>query len=156
MANVRLRPERHSWWRRQAPALIEALADRDNAYVYQLNEITRAAERLKSMRSVGQVFFAMKANNNPDVLQTLNDAGVNFECVSPGEIDHVLRLFPDIDRRRILFTPNFAPRDEYRRAFAEGVYVTLDNLYPAAALAGGFRRSGRVRTSRPRTGSGTP
>ncbi len=31
---------------------------------------------------------------------------------------------------RVLFTPNFAPRGEYEAAFARGVRVTLDNLYP--------------------------
>ena len=50
--------------------------------------------------------------------------------VSPGEIDHVLALFPDIDRQRILYTPNFAPRSEYEYALERGVWVTLDNLHP--------------------------
>lgn len=57
-------------------------------------------------------------------------AGLDFECVSPGEIDHVLALFPELDRQRILFTPNFAPRDEYEYALRKGVRMTLDNLYP--------------------------
>ena len=37
---------------------------------------------------------------------------------------------PDLDRRRILFTPNFAPRDEYEYGLEQGVWVTLDNLHP--------------------------
>ena len=60
----------------------------------------------------------------------MHDRGLNFECVSPGEIARVLELLPKIDRRRILFTPNFAPREEYERALEHGVWVTLDNLYP--------------------------
>ena len=68
----------------------------------------------KSIRGVDRVLFAMKANSNPAVLRTVHDAGLGFECVSPGEIRRVLELFPDIDRDRILFTPNFAPRSEYR------------------------------------------
>jgi diaminopimelate decarboxylase/aspartate kinase len=60
----------------------------------------------------------------------VEQAGLNIECVSPGEIERVLKLFPDIDRRRILFTPNFAPREEYQFALDAGVWVTLDNIYP--------------------------
>jgi diaminopimelate decarboxylase/aspartate kinase len=60
----------------------------------------------------------------------VHDAGVNFECVSPGEIEHVLSLFPELDRRRILFTPNFAPRAEYVWALEQGIWLTLDNLFP--------------------------
>lgn len=55
---------------------------------------------------------------------------MNFEVVSPGEISLLLGLFPKIDRRRILFTPNFAPREEYEFGLEQGVWVTLDNLHP--------------------------
>jgi bifunctional diaminopimelate decarboxylase / aspartate kinase len=64
---------------------------------------------------------------------------VNFECVSPGEIEAVLRVLPDLDRSRILFTPNFAPRAEYEWALGQGVWVTLDNLYPLRAWGELFR-----------------
>jgi diaminopimelate decarboxylase/aspartate kinase len=55
--------------------------------------------------------------------------GLEFECVSRGEVERVLRLFPDLDPAGILFTPNFAPRDEYAWAFELGIRVTVDNLY---------------------------
>jgi len=56
--------------------------------------------------------------------------GLAFECVSRGEIERVLEVEPGIDRKKILFTPNFAPRAEYEWAMEQGVWVTLDNLYP--------------------------
>ena len=37
---------------------------------------------------------------------------------------------PELDRSRLLFTPNFAPREEYRRGFEAGARVTLDNVHP--------------------------
>jgi diaminopimelate decarboxylase/aspartate kinase len=40
---------------------------------------------------------------------------------------------PDKADGRILFTPNFAPRDEYEWGVNEGLRVTLDNLYPLKA-----------------------
>ncbi|MGB5740295.1 MAG: hypothetical protein WBM54_13160, partial [Woeseia sp.] len=48
----------------------------------------------------------------------------------PGEVKHLRAAIPDLDKARILFTPNFAPRDEYAWALQEGLQVTLDNLYP--------------------------
>jgi diaminopimelate decarboxylase/aspartate kinase len=48
-------------------------------------------------------------------------------------VDLVRRLFPDIDAERILFTPNFAPREEYAYGFEHAGHVTLDNVYPLEA-----------------------
>eukprot|EP01127_Copromyxa_protea_P010943 TRINITY_DN2718_c0_g1_i1.p1 TRINITY_DN2718_c0_g1~~TRINITY_DN2718_c0_g1_i1.p1 ORF type:complete len:309 (-),score=86.64 TRINITY_DN2718_c0_g1_i1:44-970(-) len=43
----------------------------------------------------------------------------------------ILELFPDIERsRRILFTPNFAPQEEFEEAFELGVIVNLDSVFP--------------------------
>jgi diaminopimelate decarboxylase/aspartate kinase len=81
----------------------------------------------------------MKANSHTDVLRTVHERGLSFECVSPGEISRVLELFPRIDRTRILFTPNFAPRGEYAWAIEQGVWLTLDNLYPLQAWSELFR-----------------
>jgi diaminopimelate decarboxylase/aspartate kinase len=121
---------REPWWAVKREQLLEIAAQESAAYVYDLETVQAACERLTSLQSVDRVFFAIKANNHPGVLRTVESAGVNFECVSPGEIRHVLDLFPDIDRNRILFTPNFAPRIEYEQALKEGVRVTLDNLHP--------------------------
>ncbi len=54
---------------------------------------------------------------------------LDFECVSRGEIEHVLASVPGLEPRRILYTPNFAPREEYAWAFEQGVTVTIDNRY---------------------------
>ena len=72
----------------------------------------------------------MKANWHPQILQVFESQGLGFECVSRGEVEHVLATFKGIDRKRILFTPNFAPRAEYEWAVEQGIWVTLDNLHP--------------------------
>ena len=72
----------------------------------------------------------MKANPNREILKLVDKGGLNYECVSPGEIARVLVVLPSIDRKRILFTPNFSPRSEYEQALELGVWVTLDNLFP--------------------------
>ena len=61
-----------------------------------------------------------KANPNPDVLRLLRDAGLGFECVSPGEIARLQEVLPDLPPERILFTPNFAPKSEYEAALSIG------------------------------------
>ena len=44
-----------------------------------------------------------------------------------------------VDLKRVLFTPNFAPRDEYQWALQKGLQLTLDNLYPLQAWPEMFR-----------------
>jgi diaminopimelate decarboxylase/aspartate kinase len=121
---------REPWWARKRDQLLEIGAQATSAYVYDLDTVRAACERLGSLQNIDRVYYAIKANSHPEILRTVGAAGLNFECVSPGEIDHVLALFPDIDRHRILYTPNFAPRSEYEYALERGVWVTLDNLHP--------------------------
>ena len=83
----------------------------------------------------------MKANFNRDVVRTLAALGVDFECVSPGEVRWLEDTIPGLDLDRILFTPNFAPREEYEWALEKGLQVTLDNLYPLQAWPDIFANS---------------
>jgi len=121
------------WWIERRDELLEIAEERGAAYVYERRSIEKALDELGSLESVDAIYYAMKANPHPDVLRTVHGKGANFECVSPGEIRRVLELFPDIDRKRILFTPNFAPRAEYEWAIEQGVWLTLDNLYTLEA-----------------------
>jgi len=43
---------------------------------------------------------------------------------------HILQHFPDIDRQKLLFTPNFAAKREFEFAFSQNIRVTLDAIYP--------------------------
>lgn len=126
------------WWVRRRDELVAIGQERSSAYVYERASIAAAASRLLALESVDRVFYAIKANSNRDVLQTIYDSGLNFEVVSPGEIQLILSLFPDIDRERVLFTPNFAARSEYEDALEQGLWVTLDNLHPLREWAGIF------------------
>jgi diaminopimelate decarboxylase/aspartate kinase len=124
---------------RKRAALLALAATRPEAYVYDLETIRGQAERLLALKNVGRVCFAMKSNSAPDVLRTLHAAGVAFECVSPGEIARLRALFPELDPRRILYTPNFAPRSDYVAGLEAGVWLTLDNLHPLREWGDLFR-----------------
>jgi len=117
-----------SWWRNARELLLQEAASSTPRYVYHGASLDAAADRVRSL-PVDRVFFAMKSNNNPDVLRRLHARGIGFECVSPGEIERVRQLFPGIAAGQLLFTPNFAPRSDYEAALAAGMPVTLDNLY---------------------------
>ncbi len=119
----------HMWWRENVDAL-KTLAEKESPlYVYHRDSIQQSIDRLTSMESVDRIFYAVKANNNRDILQLIYDEGLGFECVSPGEIKWLKELFPEIDPSRILFTPNFAPEEEYQFGLEEEVWLTVDNLF---------------------------
>ena len=117
------------WWRARRAELLGIARQHDCSYVYERASIERAARALRSLRSVDRVFYAMKANAHPEVLRIAVAAGLDLECVSRGEIGRALDSCPGLSPRRVLYTPNFAPREEYAWAFGQGVTVTIDNLY---------------------------
>ena len=122
-----------TWWMKKRDQLLVLAAERSNAYVYDRDSVVAAARNLKGLTNVDRILYAVKANFNASLLQAVDEAGVDFECVSPGEVKWVEDVIPGLDRDRILFTPNFAPREEYAWALERELQVTLDNLYPLQA-----------------------
>jgi diaminopimelate decarboxylase/aspartate kinase len=128
------------WWETKREALLRLGEQHGAAYVYDRATIAEHIASLRRLSAVNRLLYAVKANPNAEVLKCIGTAGVGFDCVSQGELEHVLGLFADLDRRQILFTPNFAPRAEYVFALDKGVLVTLDNLYPLRAWPDLFRQ----------------
>jgi diaminopimelate decarboxylase/aspartate kinase len=120
------------WWKAKRTDLLEIAAEQSPVYVYDPESIARAAAQLNEMSAIDARFYAIKANAHPDVLRVLEGAGFGMECVSPGELDHVRALFPQLPTKRLLFTPNFAGAEEYRHGFEVGAMVTVDALHPLA------------------------
>jgi bifunctional diaminopimelate decarboxylase / aspartate kinase len=121
------------WWQHKRRELLGALAHHEAAYVYDQQTIRATARALRALPSVARVLYAMKANAHPQALRALHAEGVDFECVSRGEVERVLALFPEIEPSRILFTPNFAAREEYAWALGQSLRVTVDNTYVLSA-----------------------
>lgn len=118
------------WWLHKKGDLLALAKHHPNAYVYDADSVRSAARSLLEIPSLDRVLYAVKANFNADLLKILADTGADFECVSPGEVDWLFEVMPDLDQGRILFTPNFAPRSEYQWAIDRGLQLTLDNLHP--------------------------
>lgn len=130
-----------AWWYHRRDELISLASKKTPLYVYDGNTIGEMLSCLSEMEAVDRMFYSVKANSHPKVLEMVYQAGLGLECVSIGEVNHTLGIFPEIDPERILFTPNFAPRSEYERALEIGVKVTVDNLFPIDAWPDLFRNS---------------
>ena len=128
-----------TWWMQKRDQLLDLASRQLNAYVYDRDSVRRAARELLDLDSVDRVLYAVKANFNAELLAVLDEEGVDFDCVSPGEVEWLEQVIPGADPGRVLFTPNFAPRDEYEWALEKGLQLTLDNLYPLEAWPGLFR-----------------
>jgi bifunctional diaminopimelate decarboxylase / aspartate kinase len=118
------------WWENKQNALLSLAQKQSPLYVYDQITLEESADALLACDQITQIFYAMKANSNPEILKCFYEKGLNFECVSIEEVHLILKLFPDIKRDRILFTPNFAPKVEYQVAIEMGVLLTIDSLFP--------------------------
>ena len=49
--------------------------------VYDEERLIASSEKLLSCDAIDRIFYAMKANNNKNVLKILQSKGLNFECV---------------------------------------------------------------------------
>jgi len=73
-----------------------------------------------------KIFYAMKANFNPDIMRALKDAGACVDTVSPAEVLWALKAgFP---KERLLYTANNLTEDEIHLVKAQGVLLNIDSL----------------------------
>src|SRR6185312_6325125 len=94
-----------------------------------------------------RLHYAVKANTHPAILRALAAEGFAFECVSPGELKAVAAVVAE--SVPLLFTPNFAPREDYVHALGTRASVTLDALHPLqhwGDLVRGLGHHEKVRT----------
>lgn len=118
------------WWHDRRNDLIALGREHSAAFVYDRATLTAKAKALRALPGIEGVFYALKANWHPEILKLFAEQGLGFECVSRFEVEHVMKTLPNLDKQKILFTPNFAPRAEYEWGVQQGIWVTLDNLHP--------------------------
>ena len=116
------------WWEGERGRLLDIAAGGTPAYAYHLPTVRERARALAAIEPVDRRFFAIKANPHPAILNALVEEGFGLECVSLGELRHAFASVPGLAAERVLFTPSFAPIDEYAAAFELGVTVTLDHV----------------------------
>ena len=124
-----LPPAADAWWRTERrQQLLQLGAQATPRYVYHLPTVRHQARELKTLAAVDRLHYAVKANTHPAILVALAQEGFGFECVSPGELKAVMAAVPA--SAPLLFTPNFAPREDYAWALTTRATVSLDSLYP--------------------------
>ena len=121
------------WWHDRRNDLVSLGREYAAAFVYDRATLTAKAKALRALPGIEGVFYALKANWHPEILKLFAEQGLGFECVSRAEVEHVMKTLPGLDKQKILFTPNFAPRAEYEWGVQQGIWVTLDNLHPLKA-----------------------
>ena len=120
------------WWIKKKDELLNIASKTSNCIIYDRFTIENSIKKLKKIEVIDQLFFAMKANFNPEILDIIYKSGLGFECVSIGEMKRLFDLMPNIDRKKIIFTPNFAKKSDYIWALANQVTVIVDSVYPIA------------------------
>lgn len=118
-----------TWWREsQREKLLALAAEQTPRYVYHLPTVRQQARELKTLAAVDRMYYAVKANTHPAILRALVDEGFFFECVSPRELEVVSAIVPE--SVPLLYTPNFAAREDYVAGLATRATMTLDALHP--------------------------
>ena len=124
------RAARTHWWQSCRQALLAVADEHTPSYVYHLPTVAGQADKIARIDALERRFYAIKANAHPAILAVLAEHGFSFECVSVGELEHVLRHIPDLPRDRLQFTPSFATRADYAAARELAHWITVDSLYP--------------------------
>ncbi len=117
------------WWTERRDELLAIAGEGTPAYVTNL-AIVRGQMRQLAAVGADRVFYAMKANPLVAVLRAVASEGGGIECVSAGELSLAAAVVPG---ERILFTPNFAAREEYAQARQIGAVTTVDGAHPLVA-----------------------
>lgn len=97
-------------------------------YVYEGEKIIEQYNSFKNAFKVEQlkIHYAAKALTNISILRLFKELGAGLDCVSIEEVK--LGLKAGFDASDIIFTPNGAGMDEYRKAIEIGVKLTIDNI----------------------------
>jgi len=115
------------WWRCRTNRLIDIFNKNENKpmYIYNLYDIKEKCIRLREKLSkVKYFYYAMKANDNIDVIKTIIEQGYNIECVSIEEV----RFIREFSGVKILYTPNYCGIDDYIEALThENIQIVVDN-----------------------------
>jgi len=116
------------WWRARRDELLKLAQQATPHYVYDLATVGAQAQALRgTISAVDRWFYAIKANSHPAILREVIAQGFGLECVSPGELARAREVDANAD---LLYTPNFAAREDYAAGIAAHARMTLDNLHP--------------------------
>ena len=100
-------------------------------YVYDAERIRTQYRKLSAVDA--KLFYAMKANYNPDILRVLLDLGAGIDAVSLGDV--LLARKIGFSKERILYTANRTRDEELDQVYQMGVLCNLGSLSQLARFA---------------------
>src|SRR3989338_8304858 len=99
-------------------------------YVYSAGRIRDNYQRLlqafQKKRKTFRLFYAIKANNNPNILRILQKEGAGADASGPSEIE--LALKAGFSPTKILYTGNYPSDEELKFAFEKKALINLDDI----------------------------
>lgn len=121
---------------------LEGQGSDDAFFVGDLGDIVRKFVKWKQLLPRVEPFYAVKCNQDEQVVQLLADLGVGFDCASKAEIAHVMKMGVSSDR--IIYANPCKQKSFLKYAAKQNVdLMTFDNeaelvkikdLYPSARL----------------------
>jgi ornithine decarboxylase len=101
----------------------------DSFYICNLSDIIRKFQDWRKFLPRVEPFYAVKCNDDINVLKTLASLGCSFDCASLWEIEKILAL--NVDPQRIIFanTTKISSHIEFAKRHCDGGirFMTFDN-----------------------------
>jgi ornithine decarboxylase len=90
-------------------------------FLFSREEIKRKYLEFKSNFPDSKVYYAMKANSEPEILKTLNSLGAGFEVASIYELEMLGKI--DVDPQNIIYGTSIKPIESIKEFYDFGVRV---------------------------------
>ncbi len=99
------------------------------------NNLQRLSKVLNNHLPKNQIYYAVKANNNPHLISFMKSIYPNLgcDCSSPGELFVANKT--GIPPERCLYTGNYESRDDLKTALDSGCHINLDDIQSFHRLA---------------------
>ena len=98
------------------------------------NNINSLVNAISSNFRAYEIKYAVKANPNPSILSIAKEQGLGIDASSRNEATLALRT--GFKAEKIMFTPNFASREELLWASNSGMAVNFDSVSQLAQVSG--------------------
>ena len=116
------------WWFERRAELEILARERAPLYVYNDETLNDTFFDFLWIDAVDSLFYTVAANPHLRILEKAYQLGVGLLCSSSVELEHVLRVFPEVGSQKLIFAPIFAGPEEYDYAFRQGAIVLLNNI----------------------------
>ena len=118
---------KNKWWYNKIDKINKLMENNSSLYLYDLNNIEQKINILKKINKIDKIFYAMKANHHKNIIETMANNNIGFECVSAQEVNYIRKILNL--NNSILFTPNFCSINEYIAVMKyDNLIIIVDNL----------------------------